>query len=400
MKQTIQKIRNKKIVIALMEYLITLGCLITLFVLTTPKERITDTAHSYSKPEEVSEYRIENEYMTRIRPLTEYETFKEIAVNTLKNKYNEQYEIKVYSDAEKTEEVIDGNIKSGMVIECSVEDYTREYTANVVGDMTGNGDCEITELSRIIQHFIGAKQITDEGQLLSADISGDGIIDITDIGRCIRYIINDEMPSDKLEPQRPTIEIIGEGNENTGWYRSDVIVKIKENEVPNVEIAKTQTTIEKKLEGEGRATTESTTEKEITLNEAGNYKIGVQSYTAQGIKSEKSEKTVNIDKTVPEIKSLERENINESSCKININAKDNNGIVRYKIRQDNREEENVREVENSAEINESVTITENGIYTVTVEDIADRLKEESDLVKDVEVQVGEDGKSGDIPHGV
>lgn len=80
------KIKNKKIAIALMEYVVTLGCLLIAFVMFVNKDRIKQV-NSYAKPEDVIEYRIEEGYMTRIRPLTEYETFKEIVGNTLKGKY-------------------------------------------------------------------------------------------------------------------------------------------------------------------------------------------------------------------------------------------------------------------------------------------------------------------------
>ena len=57
-KNTERKIKNKKIGIALMEYVITLGCLLVAFVMMTGKERVKQ-ANSYAKPEEEIEYRIE-----------------------------------------------------------------------------------------------------------------------------------------------------------------------------------------------------------------------------------------------------------------------------------------------------------------------------------------------------
>ena len=58
-KNTERKIKNKKIGIALMEYVITLGCLLVAFVMMTGKERVKQT-NSYAKPEEEIEYRIED----------------------------------------------------------------------------------------------------------------------------------------------------------------------------------------------------------------------------------------------------------------------------------------------------------------------------------------------------
>ena len=213
MKQNEERaIGKRRILIALMEYLVILGCLITLFVMLSPKERIKQTS-SYAKPEEVSEYRIVNDYMARIRPLSKYNEFKEIAEKTIEKNLGNSYEVKVYTNAQKTEEVTEGNIASGMIIECKENsEIIKDYIANVVGDITGNGDSNVTELTQIIRHIIGIESLNDEGKELSADFNGDSRIDVTDVSMSINYIVYGTMEKDKEAPLNPEIKVEGEGN--------------------------------------------------------------------------------------------------------------------------------------------------------------------------------------------
>ena len=176
------KFKVKKVLINLMEFLITIGCLITLFILLTPKEKITKDAYSYSRPEEVTRYVLVNEYITRIRPQTKYSDFKRIAENTL------SCEIKVYSDESKGREVTSGIISSGMIVDAIDGEDIEEYKANVVGDMTRNGDCNVTELTQIIRKIVGLTSLTEE-QELSADFNGDKVINITD-GKILGFVID------------------------------------------------------------------------------------------------------------------------------------------------------------------------------------------------------------------
>ena len=123
MKQKIEKvIRNKKVAIALMECAVAIGCIVIFCLFMIPKDRIPDTTHSYSKVERVTKYKVVDNYMTRVMPLTDYKTFKEIAEKTLNNgAEGKNYTVKVYSDSEKTKEVTSGYIASGMIAEAESE---------------------------------------------------------------------------------------------------------------------------------------------------------------------------------------------------------------------------------------------------------------------------------------
>ena len=196
MKQKVEKIiRNKKIVIALMECLAVIGCIIAMFVLMMPKDRVLETTYSYSKVEGVTRYKIVDNYIARVRPLTTYEAFKEIAENTLNNVSDDvQYTVKVYQDEEKTEEITEGYIASGMIAEAITESEEVSYSISVIGDMTKDGDMNVTELTRTIKGVIGLSdwKFTEE-EKLAADISGDGNINVVDIELCINYIVFGEL---------------------------------------------------------------------------------------------------------------------------------------------------------------------------------------------------------------
>ena len=324
-----RKIRNKKVMIALMEYIVTLGCLLVAFVMISGK-KIEQTS-SYAKPEEVTKYEVvEDKYLTRVRPVTEYETFKEIAENSL-NKV-----IRVYKDESKTEEVIDGIITSGMVVEAESEGEiaepteNRSYEVRVIGDLNNDGDSSVIELTKIIRHVVGVERIERRAEEISGDFNGDDKIDVVDITMCIRYIVYGEMEGDKDSVIEPKIEVkeIGEEEErDNNWYNGDVEVKIVEQGEGTLKI---QTGIERN----GRRQT--TEEREITLTREGTYLIISQSYGENGTKSRVVEKEINIDKTIPELE-ISREDIDMTQYKIVIKAKDNGGIRKYSVQREGEE---------------------------------------------------------------
>ena len=64
--------------------------------------------------------------------------------------------VKVYKNEQKDQEIKKGIISSGMIIDAIPEDgsQTKQYIVSVIGDMTGNGDCGVTELTKINKIFI------------------------------------------------------------------------------------------------------------------------------------------------------------------------------------------------------------------------------------------------------
>ena len=191
-----KKIKNKRLSILLLQCAIVIGCIIIFYILFTPKDRVKDTTYSYSKVEKVEEYEIQGEYITRVRPLTQYKTFKETAEYTLNN--NEaglKYTVKVYLDSNKTQEVTEGYIKSGMVLEGipNIDNTTNEtgtYTISVIGDFTKDGDITISELTKVIKGVVGLSDwVFTEEEKLIADFNGDKDVNVVDIEECINYIV-------------------------------------------------------------------------------------------------------------------------------------------------------------------------------------------------------------------
>ena len=180
-----KKIKSRKLSILLLQCVIVIGCIVIFYILMTPKDRVKDTTYSYSKLEEVKEYEIEGDYITRVRPLTEYKTFKETAEYTLNNNQEgKKYTVKVYSDTNKTIEVTEGYIKSGMVLEgipniYNMANETVTYTIGVIGDFTKDGDITIAELTKIIKGVVGLNdwRFTEEEKLI-ADFNGDKKINV------------------------------------------------------------------------------------------------------------------------------------------------------------------------------------------------------------------------------
>ena len=191
-----KKIKNKRLSILLLQLGIIIGCIVIFYIVMTPKDRVKDTTYSSSKLEEVKEYEIEGEYITRVRPLTEYKSFKETAEYTLNNNQEgKTYTVKVYLDSNKTQEVTEGYIASGMVLEgilngSSTENETVTYTISVIGDFTKDGDISIAELTKIIKGVVGLSDwIFTEEEKLIADFNGDKEINVVDIEECINYIV-------------------------------------------------------------------------------------------------------------------------------------------------------------------------------------------------------------------
>ena len=191
-----KKIKNKRISISLLQLGIIIGCIVIFYIIMTPKDRVKDTTYSYSKLEEVKEYKVEENYITRVRPLTEYKTFKETVEYTLNNNQEgKTYTIKVYTDLNKTQEVTEGYIVSGMVLEGipNSDETTNEtvtYTISVIGDFTKDGDIGIGELTKIIKGVVGLNnwRFTEEEKLI-ADFNGDKEVNVVDIEECINYIV-------------------------------------------------------------------------------------------------------------------------------------------------------------------------------------------------------------------
>ena len=252
MKQKIEgAIKKRKVIMAIMEIILIIACSVFIWIMTIPKDKFLASTYSYSK---VEKYEINGDYLTRVMPQTDYETFIKIAQNTIKDTVSQDFSIKIYKNKEKTQEVTSGYMATGMVAVVNYKDMVTnenvaesknkseenvvdennensmntenatdsnstnianeneeenlsdendkktgdnqevskdlEYTISVIGDLTGNGDMNVTELTRIVRGVVKLKNwdFKDEEKLI-VDLNGDGQIDVTDVECCINYIV-------------------------------------------------------------------------------------------------------------------------------------------------------------------------------------------------------------------
>ena len=103
MKQKIEgAIKKRKVIMAIMEIILIIACSVFIWIMTIPKDKFLASTYSYSK---VEKYEINGDYLTRVMPQTDYETFIKIAQNTIKDTVSQDFSIKIYKDKGKTQEV-------------------------------------------------------------------------------------------------------------------------------------------------------------------------------------------------------------------------------------------------------------------------------------------------------
>lgn len=118
------------------------------------------------RPFSFTKYVINDIYITKIQPNTQYEDFiKNIQTNI-------SYEIK------EGDKVVDSTsiMKTGQVL--TIED--KSYTIVVTGDCNGDGQAELKDILAINKHRLNKVSLTTE-YLQGADVNGDGVADLKDI---------------------------------------------------------------------------------------------------------------------------------------------------------------------------------------------------------------------------
>ena len=358
MKQKIEgAIKKRKVIMAIMEIILIIACSVFIWIMTIPKDKFLASTYSYSK---VEKYEINGDYLTRVMPQTDYETFIKIAQNTIKDTVSQDFSIKIYKNKEKTQEVTRGYIATGMVAVVNYKDMVTnenvaesknkseenvvdennensmntenatdsnstnianeneeenlsdendkktgdnqeiskdlEYTISVIGDLTGNGDMNVTELTRIVRGVVKLKNwdFKDE-EKLTVDLNGDGQIDVTDVECCINYIVFGEFEVVKKDVASPSIEVKGDKDATNEYYTSDVVVNIIENE-PKENIKETRTSVEMALSDTEETKIVETAENTFKLSKNGTYTITSQTFNKDGNKSDIVTKTIKINK--------------------------------------------------------------------------------------------------------
>ena len=358
MKQKIEgAIKKRKVIMAIMEIILIIACSVFIWIMTIPKDKFLASTYSYSK---VEKYEINGDYLTRVMPQTDYETFIKIAQNTIKDTVSQDFSIKIYKNKEKTQEVTSGYMATGMVAVVNYKDMATnenvagskdqskenvvdennensmntenatdsnstnianeneeenlsdendkktgdnqevskdlEYTISVIGDLTGNGDMNVTELTRIVRGVVKLKNwdFKDE-EKLTVDLNGDGQIDVTDVECCINYIVFGEFEVVKKDVASPSIEVKGDKDATNEYYTSDVVVNIIENE-PKENIKETRTSVEMAFSDTEETKIVETAENTFKLSKNGTYTITSQTFNKDGNKSDIVTKTIKINK--------------------------------------------------------------------------------------------------------
>ena len=358
LKQKIEgAIKKRKVIMAIMEIILIIACSIFIWIMTIPKDKFLASTYSYSK---VEKYEINGDYLTRVMPQTDYETFIKIAQNTIKDTVSQDFSIKIYKNKEKTQEVTSGYIATGMVAVVNYKDMVTnenvaesknkseenvvdennensmntenatdsnstnianenekenlsdendketgdnqevskdlEYTISVIGDLTGNGDMNVTELTRIVRGVVKLKNwdFKDE-EKLTVNLNGDGQIDVTDVECCINYIVFGEFEVVKKDVASPSIEVKGDKDATNEYYTSDVVVNIIENE-PKENIKETRTSVEMAFSDTEETKIVETAENTFKLSKNGTYTITSQTFNKDGNKSDIVTKTIKINK--------------------------------------------------------------------------------------------------------
>mgnify|MGYP003309025943 CR=1 FL=1 len=274
------------------------------------------TEETYITQEEIKskQYLLTDEYISRISPKTEVESF--VMQMGLEDK-----EIEIYKDVNKDEEITEGLITTGMImtvkdlVEEGEEVKEKDYELSVWGDINQDGYANILEVVKIINHIVGFEGQEIIGiRLVSSDLNGDGKINIVDLNKLIRYIVFEKLEIGEIgQVKKPEIEI--KGVEINGWYKDDTRVVIRANEE---NFQKTIYTINGKV-------VETTDKEEVLIVQEGINKIIAFTSNTNGSESDVVQKEIKIDKQAPVIESIKKtpEEETQEAVIIEIVAKDN-----------------------------------------------------------------------------
>ena len=80
-------------------------------------------------------------------------------------------------------------VGTGMVIKATKGDEEISKTIIVVGDVNGDGQIKLLDVSKVNQHFVG-KSLLDGIYLKAADMTGDGKIKLLDVSKINQAYVN------------------------------------------------------------------------------------------------------------------------------------------------------------------------------------------------------------------
>ena len=217
-----------------------------------------DDGNLVSKKYLITDTRIE-----RIRENTEVAEFKK----------EFEKEVKIYKDIMLGEEITEGIIKTGMIL----EERGKVYNLVVTGDINKDGLVNQIDISKIIRG-----EISDEATEIASKIG---------IEKIENKIVFGKFELESVEEVKvPEIELINGDLGKNDWYTSEVTLKINQKDENGT---KTVYRIKGTEEKEETQVSEET----ITLSNDGVYKVIAYTYGKEGNKSEIAQKIIKINKT-------------------------------------------------------------------------------------------------------
>ena len=243
--------------------------------------KLDDTLSGYMA-EEIEKLKNEDdENLTSTKYLVAENLIKRVKENTDVKDFKNSFErnISVYTDETMDEEVTDGIIKTGMVVEYK-EDL---YTVIVDGDVSKDGKVDQIDISKMIR-----KETESKEKIAASDYG---------MERIIRKIVYGEYYLDEVkEVQSPKINIVGGQKGENDWYTTDVNINITLSDENSKKIVY-------KIRGtEEVDETEVKDGENIILNKDGIYKVIAYAYGEQGNKSKISTEIIKVNKTGIEAK--------------------------------------------------------------------------------------------------
>ena len=203
-------------------------------------------------------------------------TIERVRENTSIDEFKKEFkrEVKVYNNETLDEEITEGIIKTGMII----EDKDDIYTVIVDGDVSKDGKINQLDISKMIRN-----EIEDLSSQKASEIGVDKITEKIVFGKFDIERVR--------EVTKPEIEIISGKIGQNDWYVSDVEIGIKQKDEKGTK------TVYKIKGTEQKEITQITDDEKITLSKDGVYKIIAYTYGEEGNKSQVEEKIIKINKT-------------------------------------------------------------------------------------------------------
>ena len=150
------------------------------------KKQITVTVVKMFTPE--SNYELNEFNIVNVSPETSYQ-------DVLDN-FIDKNTVKIYNTKDK--EVSSGNVGTGFVVKKTVAGKEMKFKFVVLGDATGDGLINSSDLLRVRQHLLELITLKDEN-FIAADITGNNVINSSDLLRVRQHLLGINIIGEKGE---------------------------------------------------------------------------------------------------------------------------------------------------------------------------------------------------------